>query len=151
MRFKPGKIEIGTLELFDDAERLEIVIEARAMGAHELVELVFAGVAERRMTDVVDERESFGEIRIEAKSRGNRASDLRNLESVREPIAKMIGVTDGEDLRLGLEAAEGARVDDAVAVARVHATVGMRGLQDSGVRVRVPRASPTARLWGVVR
>ena len=38
----------------------------------------------------------------------------------------MIGVADREDLRLGFEAAEGARMNDAVAIARVFAAVGMR-------------------------
>ena len=53
-----GKIEIGTLKLFDDAKRLEIVIEARAVSAHQLVELLFAGMAEGWMADVMDESES---------------------------------------------------------------------------------------------
>jgi len=121
-----GKIEIGTFELFDDAQRLEIVIKARAVGAHEFVEFLLAGVAEGRMPDVMDESESFGKIRVEAERGGNRASDLRNFQSMREPIAKMIGVADGEDLRLGFEAAEGARMNDAVAVPRVFVAVRMR-------------------------
>jgi len=121
-----GKIEIGTLKLFDDAKRLEIVIEARAVRAHQFVELVFASVAEGRMPDVMDEGESFGKFRVKAERCGNRASDLRNFQSMREPIAKMIGITDGEDLRLGFKAAEGTRVNDAVTVPRVFAAVGMR-------------------------
>jgi hypothetical protein len=121
-----GKTEIGTLKLFDDAKRLEIVIEARAVRAHQFVELVFASVAEGRMPDVMDEGESFGKFRVKAERRGNRASDLRNFQSMREPIAKMIGITDGEDLRLGFKAAEGTRVNDAVTVPRVFAAVGMR-------------------------
>ena len=67
-KIQAGKIQIGTLELFDDAEGLEIVIEVRAMGAHELVELVFARVTERRMADIVNERESLGKFRVQAKS-----------------------------------------------------------------------------------
>jgi len=77
-----GKIEIRTLELFDDAERLKIVIEARTVNAHELVEFLFASVAEGRMPDVMDESESLGEVRVEAERRGNRASDLRDFQSV---------------------------------------------------------------------
>jgi hypothetical protein len=48
---------------------------------------------------------------------------------VSEPIAKVIGIPDGEDLRLSFEAAEGAGVNDAVAVARIFAAVGMRWLR----------------------
>ena len=62
-----GEIEIRTFELFDDAERLEIVIEARAVCAHKFIELLFAGVAERRMPDVMDEGERLGKFRVEAE------------------------------------------------------------------------------------
>ena len=43
-----------------------------------------------------------------------------------EPIAKVIRITDGEDLGLGFKTAEGARMNDAVAIARVIIAVGMR-------------------------
>lgn len=123
------KIQVRALKSFDDAQGLEIVIEARAVNAHQLVEFVLAGMAEGRMADIVNERESLGELRIEAEGGGHRASDLRDFESMGEPIAKMIGVANGKDLRLGFEAAESARVDDAVAVSRVDAAVGMRRLR----------------------
>lgn len=76
------EIEIWTFELFDDAERLEIVIEARAVNAHELVQLMFTCVSERRMPDVMDESKSLDKVRVETEGRGNRASDLRNFQSV---------------------------------------------------------------------
>src|SRR5215469_560643 len=41
----------------------------------------------------------------------------------------MIGITGGEDLRFCLEAAKGARMNDAVAVARVIATIRMGGFR----------------------
>lgn len=84
------KIQVRALKSFDDAESLEIVIEAGAMSTHQLVELVLAGVAEGRMADIVNEREGLGELRIEAEGGGHRASDLRDFESMGEPIAKMI-------------------------------------------------------------
>jgi hypothetical protein len=121
-----GEIKIGTFKLFDDAQCLEIVIEARAVSAHEFVEFLFAGVAEGWMSDVMDESERLGKFRIEAEGSGNRAGNLRNFQCVREPITKMVGITDGEDLRFGLEATKGARMNDAIAVPRVFAAVGMR-------------------------
>jgi len=78
------------------------------------------------MSDVMDESERLGKFRVEAERRGNRASDLRNFQSMGEPIAKMIGIPNGKDLCFGLKAAEGARMNDAVAVPRVFAAVGMR-------------------------
>jgi hypothetical protein len=44
---------------------------------------------------------------------------------MREPIAEVVGEPDGEDLCLVLEAAEGTRVNDAVAVTSINAAIGM--------------------------
>lgn len=102
------------------------MIEARAVHSHQLIEFVFAGVAERRMADIVHESESLGKFGVEAECRGDGASDLRNFQGVGEPIAEMIGVADREDLSLGFEAAKGAGMDDAVAIPGIDAAVGMR-------------------------
>ena len=83
-------------------------------------------MAEWRMADIVNERERFGEIGIEIESAGNGARDLRNFQSVREAVAKMIGIARGENLRLGFQSAEGARVDDAVTIAGVVIAIRMR-------------------------
>ena len=103
-----GKIQVALLKMFDDVKRVEIVIEALAEFAEAQVELLFSGVAEGRMADVVDERERFGEIGVEAESGGDGAGDLRNFEGVSEAVAKMVGEAGGEDLRFRFEAAEGA-------------------------------------------
>jgi hypothetical protein len=124
-----GKIEIALFELLDDAKRVEIVIEMAAVRAHEFIELFFSGMAEGRMADVVDEREGFRKLGVQAEGGGHGAGDLRDFESVREAIAEMIGVARGENLRLGFQPAEGAGMDDAVAVARVDAAVRMRRLR----------------------
>ena len=127
-KIQAGKIEIGAFELIDDAQSLKIVVEARAVGPHQLVEFLFAGVAKRRMANVVDESESLGKIRIEAESCGYRSGNLRNLKSVGQTITKVIRITNGEHLRLGFEASEGARVNDAIAVALEGVAIGMRRL-----------------------
>jgi hypothetical protein len=108
---------------------VKILIETGAVRTHERVKPVFAGVAEWRMADIVNERERFGEIGIQMQSAGNGARDLRDLQSVRESIAKMIGIARGENLRLGFESAEGARVNDAIAVASVVIAIRMRWLE----------------------
>jgi hypothetical protein len=111
--------------VLDDVQRVKIVIEAIAEGAHAFVESAFAGVAEGWMADVMNESEGFGEIRIEIERRGDGASDLRYFKRVREAVAEMIGEARGENLRLRFETAEGARVDHAVAIARVIVAIGM--------------------------
>ncbi len=125
-QIKSGKIEITLLEALHNAQRVKIVIERAAMRAHQLIEFVLTGMPERRVADVVNQREGFREIRVEAQRRSDGAGDLCHLECVRQAIAKMVGKTRGEDLRLGFEAAESAGVDDAIAVARIVIAVRMR-------------------------
>jgi hypothetical protein len=126
------------LELLDDAKGMQIVIEATAVRGHQFVEFAFAGVTEGRVANIVNERERFGELGVQAERGGNGACDLRDFERMRQAIAEMVGVARGEDLRLGFETAERAGMNNAVAVARVVTAVRMRGL----------RVAPAARLLG---
>ena len=104
------------------------MIEVTAVHAHQPIELPLAGMAERRMADVVDQRERFGELGIQAENRGHGASNLRDLQRVCQAVAEMVGIAGRKDLRLSFETAESAGMDDAVAVTRVGAAVGMRRL-----------------------
>ena len=122
---------VALFEIFDDAEGVQVVVEEEAVLAHGGVERFFAGVAEGRMADVVDQGQGFGEIDVEAERSGDGARDLRDFEGVGEAVAEVVGVAAGEDLRLGFEAAEGAGVDDAVAIALKVVAVGMRGFGEA--------------------
>jgi len=82
-------------------------------------------VTKGRMSDVVDQRKGLGEIFVEAKHGCDGARDLRNFDGVRQPVAEMIGEARRENLRLGFQAAEGARVDDAVTIALEGVAIGM--------------------------
>ena len=128
-QIQAGKIQIALLELLDDPQRLQIVIEAVSMLAHPLVELLFTRVAKRRVADVVHQRQRFGEIGVELERAGDGARNLRHLQRVREPVAKMVGKARGENLRLRFEAPERARMDHAVAVARVVVAIRMRSFR----------------------
>ena len=61
-------------------ERLGIVVEA-AMGRHQPIELALAGMAEGRVAEIMGEREGLGQILVEAERAGDRAGDLRHLET----------------------------------------------------------------------
>ena len=117
----PGEIEavecgIAALERGHDAQRLGVVIEA-AEGGEAVVERALAGMAERRMAEIVRKRQRLGEILVEPERARERARDLGDFERVGEPRAVVIALVEDEDLRLVLEAAKGGRMDDAVAVA----------------------------------
>jgi len=108
---------------------LKIVIEAIAVRSKQLIQFALTRVTERRMTNVVYERERFRKISIEIESPRDSSRDLRDLERVRQPIAEMIRVARRENLRLCLESAESARMNYAIAIACVVVAIGMSGLR----------------------
>ena len=93
-------IGIGTFEPGQSAYALCIVIISPGM-AHRLFQSLLASMAKRRMTDVMGETESFGQVLIEAKFARNDAPDLCDLDAVREAGAIVIAVRCNEDLGLG--------------------------------------------------
>ena len=70
----------------------------------------------------------FHQIGVQSKLRGDGARDLRDFDGVRQPVAEVVGVAAGENLRLRFQPAKGAGMDDAVAVALKVVAVGMRRL-----------------------
>ena len=122
---------VALFEIFDNAQSVEVVIEAEPVFAHGGVESLFARVAKGRMADVVDESESLRKVDVEVERSSDGAGDLRDFESVGQAVAEMVGVAAGEHLRLGFEAAESASVNDAVAIALEIVAVGMRGFGES--------------------
>ena len=80
------------------------------------VEHPLAGVAERRMTEIMAERDRLGQLFVQAKDLRDRARDLRDLETVREPRTVMVSGGREEDLRLVLQPPERLAVNDAVPI-----------------------------------
>ena len=120
------KIEVPLLELFDDPQRMQIVIETAALFAHQFVKFAFAGVAEWRMTDVMDKSERFGKLGVQSQCRSNGAGNLRDFQRMRQAIAEMVRIARSEYLRLGFEAAKRTRMDNPIAVTRVVTAVRVR-------------------------
>ncbi len=92
------------------------MVEAAA-GREAAIERALAGMPERRMAEVVGERQRLGQVLVEAERAGERARDLGDLERVGQPGAEMIAFVEDEDLGLVREPAKGGGMDDAVAVA----------------------------------
>jgi len=95
------------------------------MFAHRCVESLFSGVAEGRMADVVDQGQRFDQVTVQSELGGDGTRDLRDFDGVGQAIAKVVGVAARENLSLRLQTAEGAGMDDAVAVALKIVAVGM--------------------------
>ena len=118
-QIQSAKRGVPEFEIFDDAERVQVVIEGQSVLAHGGVESFFSGVAEGRMADVVHQGKRFDEIGVESELRGDGAGDLRDFDRVGQAVAEVIGVAAGENLGLGFQTAEGAGMNDAIAVTLV--------------------------------
>ena len=125
---QPVKLRVTQLHLFHRPQRLQIVVEELAMLPHQQVQRALACVTERRMPDVVYQRQRLHQIDIQIERPGNRARDLRDLHGVRQPGAEVIGVAPREDLRLVFQPPKRARVNDAVAVTLKGIAIGVRRL-----------------------
>ena len=125
-QIESAKIRIANLDPVHRAQALRVVIEA-AVRPHQIVEHVLAGVAERRMPEVVRERDRFGEFLVEAE-RARGAGDLRGLQRVREPRAVVVALVIDENLGLVFEAAKRGGMNYAIAIALKRGAHRMIGL-----------------------
>ena len=145
--FADGEGEVETAELGialfkpgDNAQGVEVVIEAQPVSAEALVEGAFAGMSEGWMADIVGQSKRLSECGVEAECLRGGACDLRNLKSVREPAARMVtwqlaGNT-AEDLGFACQPAEGTRVKDAGAIACEGSSIGMGRLRIAALAER---------------
>ena len=85
--------------------------------AEDLVERLLARMTERRMAEIVADRDRFGQILVQPQPARDTARDARSLERVREARAEVIALGIHEDLSLEAQSPERLRVDDAVSVA----------------------------------
>ena len=141
---------VALLEIFDDAQGVEIVIEATSRGARMAASSAFSPAWPKGGWPM-----SWTSARASVRStlspsaRGDGAGDLRDFDGMGEPVAEVIGVAAGEDLGLGFQAAKSAGMDHAVAVALKVVAVGMLAARGNGVRGIVPRAPRNRRAWRV--
>ena len=142
----PSQIEavegrIASLKIGHNPKRLRIVIEAAEAG-QAFVERAFARMAERRMAEIVRQRQRFAEVLVEAKGARQRARDLRDFQRMRQPRAVVVSLVIDEDLRLVGQPAECGRMDDAVAVAA-------EDIAGRARRLRIAAAAALRRIGGI--
>ena len=89
-----------------------------------------AGVAERRMAEIMGQRQRFREVLVQPELPGQRASDLRHLQRMGQPGAVVVALVEHEDLGLVLQAAERGGVDHPVAIPPERAAGPARRLHD---------------------
>ena len=140
--FADGEGEIETAEggipLFkpgDNAQRVQVVIEAEAVWLEEAVERFLSRVAEGRVPDVVDERQASVSCTLRSRAVAKVARDLGDFKRVSEAAAEVVARAASrcarEHLSLSSEASKGACVQNAGAVACERGAISVRRL---GVR-----------------
>src|SRR5580704_1229898 len=107
---------------------MQVVVKEIAVLAHGNVESFFAGVAEGRMTDIMDQSQRLDQIDVQAELSRDGSGDLRDLDGVSQKIWKVVGVAAGEDLGFRLKTSKSSGVDDAIPVALKVVAVGMSRL-----------------------
>jgi hypothetical protein len=87
-----------------------------AMGPEAFVQRPFAGMAERRVADIMGQRQRLGEVLVEPELAGQRTGDLRDLKRMGQPGAVMIALVEHKNLRLVLQAPERGGMDHPIAI-----------------------------------
>jgi hypothetical protein len=113
------------LEELHNAKGVEVVFEALSKLPHETIQLIFSGVREGRVADVMSERKRFCQILIQTERGSDSTRDLGHFDGVGQAVAKVIREALREDLGLVLQAPESAGMHDAVAVSLKIVSVGM--------------------------
>jgi hypothetical protein len=88
------------------------MVEAASVADQAAVKRALPGMSERRMSNIVNQRQSLSQIFIQAKSGSGGTGYLCDLDRVSQPAAKMVGGAAGKYLGLSGESTEGTRLHD---------------------------------------
>ena len=135
---------VTLLEIFDDAQGVQIVVKEEPVLSHSGIQSLFARVPEWRVPDVVYQGKSFRKVYIKAEGSRDGARNLGDFERMRQAIAEVIGVASREHLRLSFQAAESSSVNNAIAVTLKVVAVGMVSFR----KAASPRLSDVHRVGG---
>ena len=115
------------LQRRDHAQALGVVVET-AMIPQASVERALPGMAERRMAEIVRQRQGLGEVLVEPELARDGAGDLRHFQRMGQPGAVVVAFVKHEDLGLVLQPAKRRRMDHPIAVAAKRAAGPTRRL-----------------------
>ena len=101
------------LEVVDDPQALLAVAER---AAQERRERLLAQMAERRVSQVVPERDGLRQVLVQAERARDRSGDVRDVERMGQADPVVVALGRQEHLRLVLQPAERLGVRDAVAI-----------------------------------
>ena len=147
----PGQVQareagVFLLDFLDDPQALAVVFEAAAV-LHQAVQRGFTPVPERRVAQVMGQRDGLGQIFIQQERPSDIPRNGRDLHRVRQARAQVIARAVQKNLGLVFQPAESARMNDAVAIALVlRAPIGrgfaVTAAASGGAELGVRRKSP---------
>jgi hypothetical protein len=101
------------LQEIDDPQALISMVESPR---DDLIQGILSGMAERRMTQVVSQRDGLSQILIETEGFRDRSCNLRNLKGMRQSGPVMIAHWNEKDLGFVFQSPEGLGMDDSIPV-----------------------------------
>jgi hypothetical protein len=85
-----AKSRVPFLEPGNNAQRVKVVVKSQTMRLQGLIQGLLARVTEWRVANVMDQRESFGQLCIQAQNSGKSSSNLCDFKRVREPAPEVV-------------------------------------------------------------
>ena len=76
------KLRVTLLQLINHAQALQVVLKA-AKRRHAVVQRVLPGMAKRRVTEIMRQRNGFNQVFVELQRTRNRAPELRHFQRMR--------------------------------------------------------------------
>ncbi len=129
-QIQAGKIVVADFQLLRPAAAPAGCAKNRRPIGQTAVEHVFAGMAERRMPQVVDQGQRLDQIFVQSQRPADGPRDTGHFQRVGQPGAMIIAQFAGEDLRLEAQAAIGRSVHDPIAIALERPPIGMLAARD---------------------
>jgi hypothetical protein len=115
-KIQPAMRCITLLKVLDDPQRMNVMVESPAVTFESAVQRTLSSMPKWRMTDVMNQRQRFGQILMQAERSRSRTSYLRYLDSVSQPAAEVVGSSTREHLRLPRKTPKGSGLHDALTI-----------------------------------
>jgi hypothetical protein len=118
---------ISLLKVLNNSQRMQIVVEPQSMPLQAAIQRTFPCMPKRRVPDIMRQRKRLCEVTIESQRCRHLPRNLRDLDCVRQPAAKVIRRTACKYLCFSGQPAKRSRLNDAIPVTlKRRATIARR-------------------------
>jgi len=118
------EIWVWVFEYFDNSQSLPVVLETSEF-CHKVVEGIFTGVSERRVSEVMGERYCLGEAGVQAEVFCDGSCNLSDFDAVSKSGSVVVVESRGEDLCFSFESSESGAMNNSVTVSFEVGAIGV--------------------------